>query len=186
MSRLALLAATLLGASVLALAACSQPAALANESDTVPLPASGSAQPGAGPAPAPAAASAPARLAGPAEAAAAVTDEFFISAAHVTEVVWLPNIDAKLFSVAGGDPAINGLLTHIAFPPETPDETWSVFRVGDFESWKVVEQGPGRVVLQVRVSRIDPSSGNPVTGDKKLIVNFTSGENPTVMVTPAP
>lgn len=169
--------------AMLALAACSKPAEPAGESDTVPLPAP-TTQPGAPP-PATPAAAAPAQPAGPAEPAAETTDEFAVSGAHVTQVEWLPTIDAKLFSSAGGDPAINGLLTYIAFPPENNGEGWRVFRVGDFEEWKVSEQGPGRVVLTVRVSRIEPSTGNPVTEGKRLIVNFTSGENPTVTVTPA-
>jgi hypothetical protein len=177
------LAASVAALSVLALAACGKPAAPANESDTVPLPAPGATQTaGAAPAAAP---TAPAKPAGPAESLPLLDEEGTEWAASVTEVVWLPNIDCKLFSTAGGDPAINGLYTHIAFPPENNGEGWKVFRIGDFESWKVTEQGPGKVVLAVRVSRIDPSSGNPVTEDKKLIVNFTSGENPTVTVTPA-
>jgi len=177
-------AATLSAAGLLALAACSKPKPATNESDVVPLPAPAASAP-ATPA-TPAAASAPATPSGPAEPAQARTDEYAVSGASVTQVVWLPNLNAKLYSNSGGDPAINGLVTYIAFPPETPDEDWKVYQVGDFEDWKLSEQGPGKVVLQVRVSRIDPSSGNPVTEDKRLIINWTTtGENRTVTVTPA-
>ena len=172
--------------SALALAACGKPAAPANESDTVPLPAPGSAQPGAASAATPPAAAAPAQPGGPAEPAQKRDDEFATSGAHVTQVEWLPNLNVKVFSNAGGDPAINGLMTYLAFPPESPDESWAVFQVGDFEEWKLTEQAPGKVVLEVRVSRIDPSSGNPVTEDKRLIVNFAGeGAARTVTVTPA-
>lgn len=170
--------------AALALAACGKPAAPTNESDTVPLPAPGSTQPGAAPPAAAPAASAPAKPSGPAESITALDEEGTQWAASVTEVVWLPDYNLKLFSTAGGDPAINGLYTHIAFPPENNGDDWKVFRIGDFESWTVAEKGPGRVVLDVRVSRIDPSSGDPVTEAKKLIVNFTGGESPTVTVTP--
>lgn len=173
--------AVLASISLLALAACGKPAAPANESDTVPLPAPGATQTSGA---APAVASSPAKPAGPAEAAQKRDDDYAVNGAHVTQVEWLPNLNAKIFSNAGGDPAINGLVTYIGFPPEGPDEPWAVFQVGDFEDWKVVEQGPGKVVLQVRVSRIDPSSGDPVTENKTLIVNFTTGANPTVTVTP--
>ena len=92
----------------------------------------------------------------------------------------------KLFGTAGGDPAMNGLYTHIAFAPEGPDEQWRVFRIGDFESWRVLDDKlAGRVILQVRESRLDAATGNPVSEDKKLIVQWT-GEQPTaVTVTPA-
>lgn len=169
-------------AVLIALAACSKPAETGKESDVVPLPApEGAAQTGA-PAAAP---SAPAQPSGPAETLAALEEEGTQWAASVTDVVWLPDYDVKLFSTAGGDPAINGLYTHIAFPPETNGDDWKVFRIGDFESWTVSEKGPGRVVLKVRVSRIDPSSGDPVTEDKTLIVNWTGeGANRAVTVTP--
>lgn len=164
-----------------ALAACSKPAAPTKESDVVPLPPAPAAK-----APETPAARAPAQPAGPAEPAQARTDEFALSGAHVTQVEWLSDQDAKLFSNAGGDPAINGLMTYIAFPPEGPDESWAVYQVGDFEEWSVGEKGPGKVVLDVRVSRIDPSSGNPVTETKRLIVNWTGeGAARAVTVTPA-
>ncbi|MBX7247913.1 MAG: hypothetical protein K1X35_02565 [Caulobacteraceae bacterium] len=167
-----------LAAAVLTLAACSKPKPGAPESDVVPMPNATTPPPGAS--------TPPARPAGPAEPAQARTDEFAVSGASVTQVEWLSDIDAKMFSNAGGDPAINGLLTYIAFPPESPDEDWAVYQVGDFEEWKVTEHGPGRVVLQVRVSRIDQSSGNPVTEDKRLIVSFgESGGSRTVTVAPA-
>ena len=167
-------------AILIALAACSKPAEPVKESDVVPLPAPDATAPGA-----PSAARAAAQPAGPAEPAAQLTDQLFISAASVTDVAWLPDQNAKIFSAAGGDPAINGLLTQIAFPPESPDEDWAVYRVGDFETWSVAEKGPGRVVLDVRVSRIDQSTGNPVTESKRLIVNWTGeGTARAVTVTP--
>lgn len=177
-------AATISAACVLALAACSKPKPPANESDVVPLPPS--VAPAATTPDGPTPAAAPAQPTGPAEAVTLADDDSIQWAASVTEVVWLPDLNAKLFSTAGGDPAINGLYTYLAFPPENNDEGWTAYKLGDWESWKVIEQGPGRVLLQVRVSRIDPSSGNPVTEDKKLIVNWTTtGENHTVTVTPA-
>ena len=176
-------ATALTAACLLALAACSKPKPATNESDVVPLPPAAQPAPTA-PATAPQAA-APAQPTGPAEPAQARTDDFAVSGASVSDVVWLSDIDAKLYSTTGGDPAINGLVTYIAFPPDSPDQGWTVFQVGDFEEWKVIDHAPGKVVLQVRVSRVDPSSGNPVTENKKLIINFTAGAPRTVTVTPA-
>jgi hypothetical protein len=175
-----------ISAAVLALAACSKPKPATPESDVVPMPAPAQAPPAAPVQPPSAPISlAPAQPAGPAETAQQRTDAFAVDGASVTRVEWIAYIGAKLFSTAGGDPAINGLVTYIAFPPDSPDEPWAVYQVGDFEEWKVLDHQPGRVVLQVRVSRIDPSSGNPVTENKKLIVDFTAGPARTVTVTPA-
>ena len=180
-------------AALIALAACSRdPAAKtdAPESDVVPLPkeAAAPATPGAPPAKGAItgpAATDPATPAGPAVPVQATDDEGTVQAAYVTQVVWVPEIGAKIFSTAGGDPAINGLYTHIAFPPEAPDESFRVFRIGDFESWEVTEKAPGRIVLSVRQSRIDEATGNPVTENKRWIVTW-QGELPTsVSVTPA-
>lgn len=174
---------TVLIASVaaVALAACSKPAAPTNESDVVPM-AEPAATPGT---PAPAA-TAPAKPSGPAAPVAAEAEEDNIQwAASVTEVVWLPDLNIKLFSTAGGDPAINGLYTYLAVPPENNGDGWKVFKLGDWETWKVSEQAPGRIVLDYRVSRIDSNSGDPVTEAKRMIVTFTTGENPTVTATPA-
>lgn len=166
-------------AATLALAACSKPAAPANESDVVPM-AAPAAVPGT---PAPAAAAKPS---GPAAPVAAEAEEDNIQwAASVTEVVWLPDLNVKLFSTAGGDPAINGLYTYLAIPPENAGDGWKVFKLGDWETWKVSEQAPGRIVLDYRVSRINPETGDPVTEAKRMIVTFTTGENPTVTATPA-
>lgn len=170
--------ALIASAASLALAACSKPAAPANESDTVPMaaPAATTAAPAAK----------PAKPSGPAAPVAAEAEEDNIQwAASVTEVVWLPDLNAKLFSTAGGDPAINGLYTYIAIPPENPGDGWAVFKLGDWETWKVSEQAPGRIVLDYRVSRINPETGDPVTEAKRMIVTFTTGENPTVTATPA-
>lgn len=56
---------------------------------------------------------------------------------------------AKLFGTAGGDPAMNGLYTHLAFF-QSVDEGWRVFRLGDFLSYRIVEESPGRLLLEVR------------------------------------
>jgi len=173
--------ALIASAASLALAACSKPAAPANESDVVPM-AAPAAAPGTPAAPAANAA----KPSGPAAPVAAEAEEDNIQwAASVTEVVWLPDLNAKLFSTAGGDPAINGLYTYIAIPPENPGDGWKVFKLGDWETWKVSEQAPGRIVLDYRVSRIDANSGDPVTEAKRMIVTFTTGETPTVSATPA-
>ena len=112
-------------AATLALAACSKPAAPTGESDVVPMAAPAAATG----APASAAAN-PAKPSGPAAPVAAEAEEDNIQwAASVTELVWLPDLNAKLFSTAGGDPAINGLYTYLAIPPENAGDGWKVFKL---------------------------------------------------------
>lgn len=55
----------------------------------------------------------------------------------------------KLFGTAGGDPAMNGLQTYIAFYM-SPADGYRIFRIGDFLDYTLVSEGPGRVALSVR------------------------------------
>lgn len=156
-------------AAALALAACSPQSAPAGEAL----------------APA-AAAPAPAALAlkpsGPAVAIAAVPES--MPEAFVTDIHLLKDGSAKLFSTAGGDPAINGLYTYIAIWTDT--DQWSqVFQIGDFNSWEVVEEAPGRVVLKVSRSWVEESSGDIKTAEEHLILKIPAEGVTTLEVTPA-
>jgi hypothetical protein len=57
--------------------------------------------------------------------------------------------DINLFGVVGGDPAMNGIQTYLAFY-QNPADGWQVFRIGDFLNYTVLSQAPGRLVLSVR------------------------------------
>ncbi|MDO1560361.1 hypothetical protein Q0812_13075 [Brevundimonas sp. 2R-24] len=109
-------------------------------------------------------------------------------AASVVQLHELEGQGAKVFGTAGGDPAVNGLYTYIAFY-ESPAEGWRVFRLGDFESWTVAGEGPGRVELEARQSSVDQTSGEITTRPVRLIVAWTKGpeDRPParVEVTPA-
>jgi len=73
-------------------------------------------------------------------------------AASVVMVNFLQNqggsAGVKLFGTAGGDPAMNGLYTHIAFY-QGAAEGWRVFRLGDFVEYRVISDAPGRVNLEL-------------------------------------
>lgn len=94
----------------------------------------------------------------------------------------------KLFGTAGGDPAMNGLYTDIAFFKSSA-EGWSVFRVGDFLDYTVLSEAPGRVDLKVEESVMDEATGQIGSRERRLIVAWTPGadEAPpaTITVTPA-
>lgn len=67
------------------------------------------------------------------------------------------NLTAKIYGTAGGDPAMNGLYTYLAFWVSTA-EGHRVFMIGDFNSYEVYEEAPGRVVLQVDENYMDAQS----------------------------
>ena len=107
-------------------------------------------------------------------------------AAAVSQLHRMPERNAKIFSVSGGDPAVNGLVTYLGLF-EGPVEGWRVFPIGDFERWEVTETRPGAVVLTVRESGAD-GQGGIVTRSRRLIVGFAPvgrAHPATITVTPA-
>ncbi len=94
----------------------------------------------------------------------------------------------KLFGTSGGDPAMNGLYTDIAFF-QSSSEGWAVFRIGDFLDYRVLSEASGRVDLQISESVMDEATGQISRRERRLIVAWTPGadEAPpaTITVTPA-
>ncbi|MGD9979990.1 MAG: hypothetical protein AB7H66_11480 [Hyphomonadaceae bacterium] len=99
-----------------------------------------------------------------------------------------PNGGVKLFGLAGGDPAMNGLHTYIAFY-ENPAEGWRAYLLGDFLSYRVLSQAPGRVDLEIQESTMDEATGDIGGRTRHAIVTWTLGADdapPTAInVTPA-
>jgi hypothetical protein len=108
-----------------------------------------------------------------------------MDAAYVTDVRMVEGADgAKIFSTAGGDPAINGLYTYLAL--FSAPEGWTrVFQIGDFNSWEVVEESAERVTLKVSRSWIEEGSGDVKTAEEYLIVTLPDEQARTVDITPA-
>lgn len=159
-------------AGALALAAC-QPAA---ETPAAP------AEPAAPAAPA-APTVEPAKPSGPAKAVEAEDDHF--PEAYVTDVHHIKDADFKVFSTAGGDPAVNGLYTYLARYNDDERGWTQVYMLGDFNSWEIVEESPTRIVLKVSRSWVDQESSDIKTADEKLIVDLPATAETPVMVTPA-
>lgn len=164
-------------ATALALSACSQAA-----------PTQTPAQPSATPA-APAVAALVAN--GPAASLTPDTQEQVQTAASVTELTTLTHqggLTAKLFGTSGGDPAMNGLYTYIAFFVD-PQEGWRVFRIGDVLSYRVLNETAGRVDLEINESVMNEASGDISSRTRRVIVAWTPGADgaapSAVTVTPA-
>jgi hypothetical protein len=97
-------------------------------------------------------------------------------------------LTAKLFGTAGGDPAMNGLYTHLAFF-ESAGDGWRVFRIGDFLSYRILAEAPGRVTLELSESVMDQGSGAIGSRVRRLALSWSpgaGGEPPAlVRLTPA-
>ncbi len=111
-------------------------------------------------------------------------------AASVVRVDYLQNQDgggSKLFGTAGGDPAMNGLYTYLAFFGG-PAEGWREFRLGDFLDYRVLNDFPGRVDLELQESTMN-SDGMIGSRTRNVIVTWTLGEHgappDAISVTPA-
>jgi hypothetical protein len=97
-------------------------------------------------------------------------DDAVQSAANVERVLGLQANDAKIFTTAGGDPAINGLYTYLAIYLSSADG-WAVYQIGDFNDVAVVGERAGEVDLKVSQSTID-DKGEAQTAERYLIVKI--------------
>lgn len=120
------------------------------------------------------------------EAAAGVQDA--ASVVSLDELKAQGQMTVKLFGTAGGDPAMNGLYTHLAFF-QSPAEGWRVFRLGDFLEYSVLSETPGRVDLEIEESAMDEATSTIGSRTRRVIVGWAVAADgsapPTVTVTPA-
>lgn len=134
---------------------------------------------------------APLTAAGPAATVQPDAEEGNQWAASVVELTPLTqqgDRTVKLYGTAGGDPAMNGLYTHVAFF-DSPAEGWRVFRIGDVLDYRVLSESEGRVDLELDESVMDEASGDISSRKRRVIVGWAvaaDGAVPdTVTVTPA-
>ncbi len=175
----------LFATAVLALAACDS----GTETRKDAVPPAGAPAPGHPASPA-TPTTAPLVADGPAATVQPSTDITIQYAASVVKLDPLTKQDGptvKLFGTAGGDPAMNGLYTDIAFFRSSA-EGWAVFRIGDFLDYAVLSEAPGRVDLKVTESVMDEARGEIGSRERRLIVAWTpgAGEAPPASVTVTP
>lgn len=102
------------------------------------------------------------------------TDDALQTAAAVVALDYLPDqgdLTAKLFGTAGGDPAMNGLYTYIAFF-ESPAEGWRVFQLGDFLDYRILGETPWRVDLEIDESSMNIETGEIGQRTRRIIVTW--------------
>lgn len=129
--------------------------------------------------------------AGPAAAITPEPQEPAQAAASVVRVDPLANQDdhsVKLYGVGGGDPAMNGLYTYVAFF-EGADTGWKVFRIGDVLDYRILSERPGRVDLELTESVQLGDTGDIGSRKRRVIVGWDApvdeGSPDGVTVTPA-
>lgn len=84
------------------------------------------------------------------------------------------DLGGKLFGTAGGDPAMNGLYTYLAFF-ESAGDGWRVFRLGDFVNYRILAETPGRVTLQIEENFMNDPTGEIGTRARRLLVSWRPG-----------
>lgn len=96
------------------------------------------------------------------------------------------DLGGKLFGTAGGDPAMNGLYTYLAFYL-SPQDGWRVFRIGDFLEYRIVSETRGRVLLDVHESIMNEATGEIGSRHRRLAVTWTASgaQTPPTAVTVA-
>jgi len=108
--------------------------------------------------------------------AKALPDEALQYGAGVVELYPLTRqqgAGVKIFGTAGGDPAMNGLQTYIAFY-RSPAEGWWVYGLGDILNFKVLNEVPGQVDMEIEESTID-AAGTIGTRTRRAIIVFPVG-----------
>lgn len=78
----------------------------------------------------------------------------------------------RVFGMAGGDPAMNGLHTYVSFYM-SPAEGSRVFSVGDFLDYRVLTEAPGRVQLEIRESTLDEAKSQIGERTHRLTVGWS-------------
>lgn len=127
----------------------------------------------------PSARSAPARIAaltpaGAPQTLGPETDAMVQTAASVARLDRLEGQNAKLFGTAGGDPAMNGLYTYVAFYGDA-GQGWRVFRIGDFLDYRLLRAAPGVVDLEVEESVMDTETTRIGSQKRRLILAWKPG-----------
>lgn len=114
-------------------------------------------------------------------------DDSLQQAAWVVELTPIEPAAAKLFGLAGGDPAANGLLLHLAFLV-SPAEGWRVFPLGDIAAYRVLMEQVERIDLEVDEDFVG-DDGAMAKRTRRLVVTFRRGSDgsppESITVTPA-
>jgi hypothetical protein len=119
----------------------------------------------------------------------AVNDEQARYGANVEQLNPVPHqpatARARLFGMSGGDPAMNGLYTYLAFDA---GEGPAVFLIGNINRYSILAASPGRIDLEIRENGMRPD-GTISNVTRRVIVTWSIPDGASaparVTVTPA-
>lgn len=102
--------------------------------------------------------------------------EYAASVVQINIVPNQPGNSVKMFALAGGDPAMNGLQTYLAFYADV-DVGWITFRIGDFLNYRILSATAGRINVQVGENYM---SGDEIgTRIRRFTLRWTMGRDDT-------
>ena len=110
----------------------------------------------------------------PVKASVEAADQLAASVVRVDTLSRSEGMDAKLFGTGGGDPAMNGLNTYIAFF-RGPADGWWVYKLGDFLDYRLLGESSGKVDLEVTESTYDPAASVFGSRTRRIVVTFAVG-----------
>ena len=100
--------------------------------------------------------------------------EYAASVAQIDMVTNQPGNSVKMFAFAGGDPAVNGFQTYLAFYADL-DVGWVTFRIGDFLGYRILSATAGRINVEVRENYMN---GDEVaTRVRRFNLRWTPGQD---------
>ena len=112
-------------------------------------------------------------------------DDMLQDAAMVVSVDRLEHqgsLGAKLFGAASGDPAMNGLNTYLAFFMPPPENGWQIFEIGDFLTYRIISETPGRLLLEISESDMH-DNGEIGERTRRLAISWRPGPGNTAPAT---
>jgi hypothetical protein len=112
---------------------------------------------------------------------AATTDEQIINGAFVDSIAEIKSSSqtSKIFTVSGGDPAMNGAYVNFAVFVD-PSEGWKVFELANVRNFQVLDSArEGYLKLSIVRDSID-NEGRQISKKSVLFVNATNADQGTV------
>lgn len=91
--------------------------------------------------------------------------------ASVVQLDAFPDQNMKVFGSAGGDPAMNGLYTRLAFFNGVADG-WAIYDLGDFASYRVLGVGEGRLELEIIENTLDEATAEIGDRSRRVVVGW--------------
>ena len=112
----------------------------------------------------------------------ASTDEMLLAAASVDTVIQIEssNLSAKIFSVSGGDPAMNGAYLNVAVYVDV-STGWNVYELADVRDFEMMKSArDGYAKIKLTRDSID-RNGDIQSSKSMLFLNLLNGENGSIL-----